>query len=419
MFKDMLTLASGAAFAMTIGLVSTPVLTRIYSPEDFGVLALFNTFLLMLSPFLMLRYSSAIPLPRSDRLALNLVVLCAILAIFFAMILSLIFMLLPIKFFNAFGITKILPYLPFLLIGALLISFYELATSWMIRKRQFKVLSFTTGTQSLYGSSVKILLGIISTKPDGLIIGQIVQNAWGGVSLGRIVYIEFKKNINHIRLSLISKLFLYYLNYFYLKLPAHFLYLFASQLPVIYANYVFGIEITGQLALVFAVVGLPITAISQAISKSYYGEITNIGKYEFDKLMNLTLEVLKKMSILGILVGIVIFVLSEKIFILIFGSRWELAGVLAKVLALSFSFQLVSAPLIVALNVMNKNLISFFLHLSRAIVISLVFFICNYNSFDVVKTMSVYANILSVHYVLVIYIIYYLLNYEIKCAVKK
>jgi len=62
-FKGMATLAVGNGLARIVGLASIPILTRIYSPEHFGVLSVFTALLLILTPLMTLRYELAVPLP--------------------------------------------------------------------------------------------------------------------------------------------------------------------------------------------------------------------------------------------------------------------------------------------------------------------------------------------------------------------
>ena len=71
-FKGMATLALGSGMAKIIGLLSIQVLTRIYSPEDFGLLSVFTAMLLILTPLMTLRYELAVPLPSRDGAAMTL-----------------------------------------------------------------------------------------------------------------------------------------------------------------------------------------------------------------------------------------------------------------------------------------------------------------------------------------------------------
>ncbi|MDD2520889.1 MAG: hypothetical protein PHR34_08055, partial [Kiritimatiellae bacterium] len=75
-FRNMALLTSGAMLARVVAAGSAPFITRIYTPEHMGVLSVFASLAAMLIPFVTLAYSTAIPLPKRDGMALNLAVLC-------------------------------------------------------------------------------------------------------------------------------------------------------------------------------------------------------------------------------------------------------------------------------------------------------------------------------------------------------
>ncbi|MBF6615098.1 MAG: oligosaccharide flippase family protein, partial [Candidimonas sp.] len=83
-FRGMMTLLLGAGLARIVGLLSIPILARIYSPEDFGVLALYTAFIAVVVPVMTLRYVQAIPLPKTDVMAFNLFSVCFKLIIIFS-----------------------------------------------------------------------------------------------------------------------------------------------------------------------------------------------------------------------------------------------------------------------------------------------------------------------------------------------
>src|SRR5690554_1776955 len=78
-FRGMLTLALGSGIGRLIGIALIPVLTRIYTPDDFGVLAVYTALVAILAPLVTLRYVLALPLPRHDGMALNLLALSTLL----------------------------------------------------------------------------------------------------------------------------------------------------------------------------------------------------------------------------------------------------------------------------------------------------------------------------------------------------
>src|SRR5690554_432400 len=73
-FKNMAKLTAGTGLAKVIGVLSAPIITRIYLPEDFGVLSIFTSVIALIVPLGILRYSLALPLPKNDGLATNIAV---------------------------------------------------------------------------------------------------------------------------------------------------------------------------------------------------------------------------------------------------------------------------------------------------------------------------------------------------------
>ena len=70
--KNVLTLVTGTTIAQSIPIAISPILTRIYTPEDFGVLALFISITTILGTIANGRYELAIVLPKRDNNALEL-----------------------------------------------------------------------------------------------------------------------------------------------------------------------------------------------------------------------------------------------------------------------------------------------------------------------------------------------------------
>src|SRR5262245_27106208 len=71
--RDVLLLSGGTGISQLIALTILPLLTRLYSPKDFGVLTLYISIVTLLSVFTSLDYERMIMLSRSHRSASQLV----------------------------------------------------------------------------------------------------------------------------------------------------------------------------------------------------------------------------------------------------------------------------------------------------------------------------------------------------------
>ena len=70
--RGAMAIAAGTGAAQLISVASSPVLTRLYSPSDYGVMSVAVSILFVLISVTCLRYEFAIPLPRDDVEAANL-----------------------------------------------------------------------------------------------------------------------------------------------------------------------------------------------------------------------------------------------------------------------------------------------------------------------------------------------------------
>ena len=85
--RNVLTLMTGTTIAQAIPIAITPILTRIYTPEDFGVFAIFIAITSIFSVIVNWRYDIAIMLPKKDEEAINILALGFIISCIISLIL--------------------------------------------------------------------------------------------------------------------------------------------------------------------------------------------------------------------------------------------------------------------------------------------------------------------------------------------
>ena len=74
--QDVLTLTSVPVFSQIMGILLTPIVTRMYTPESFGLANLFGSAIMILVVFSTMGYHSAIILPKNDSTATNILMVC-------------------------------------------------------------------------------------------------------------------------------------------------------------------------------------------------------------------------------------------------------------------------------------------------------------------------------------------------------
>ena len=76
--SNVITLGSATVLGQILGVIVTPVLSRLYSPADFGAYQLFISIVTIIAVVSCLSYQIAINLPKKDEDAASIVVLCVI-----------------------------------------------------------------------------------------------------------------------------------------------------------------------------------------------------------------------------------------------------------------------------------------------------------------------------------------------------
>ena len=98
-YKNILILLKGTVLAQIIPLIISPFLTRLYSPKEFGVLALFSSISVILGSIVNGRYEQALVLIKTENEARHLTILSLLISLFMSLFLFFFFLF----FFNLFN----------------------------------------------------------------------------------------------------------------------------------------------------------------------------------------------------------------------------------------------------------------------------------------------------------------------------
>ena len=142
LYKGVLVLGSGTAVAQLIGIVTMPIITRLYTPADLGVLAVYSSVLAIFGVGATLRYELAYGLPKENDDAINLFGLSLILLCLTTIGFTLILLFGKDLLINTFDLGAIEQYIWFLLIGFFGMGLYTTLNYWAIRQRDCRWITY-------------------------------------------------------------------------------------------------------------------------------------------------------------------------------------------------------------------------------------------------------------------------------------
>jgi len=259
-------IAGGTAGAQILGVLASPLLTRLYSPADFGLLAVFASLLAVFAVVAGLRYELAIMLPESDVEAANIVVLSLAVVVTTSLTVAIVIGIFSSQIASLINIPRLAPYLWLLPLGILLQGTYQVFANWGIRTKAFGALAKTKIKQ--VATLLLVQLAGFGFGPLALLGGQVAGQVMGGTSLGT----HALKNPAFKRISLTS-VKVSAVRYRHFPLFASWSALFntvSMQLPPLAFAALFGATPVGYYALAYRVLGMPISMVGTAIGNVFF-----------------------------------------------------------------------------------------------------------------------------------------------------
>lgn len=356
-----LTIFSGSTISQAIYLLTYPILTRIYLPSDFGLYAIFLTFLSILTIVATGQYEFALLLPKTKKeansLATGSIILSIILSCSFTLIL---FVLSPLlQKYNIFHHQNLI-----LIIGIsiLINSLYQIELYTLLRSGRFNKMAISLIINIFFTTLFQIYFSTTIIKPIGLIIGYMT----GTTLVTFYLYIQNKKDLylqnSKYTIHNIKEELKRYKKFPIYNLPANLFNSASLQIPNILLN-IFGQNIIGHFSLSQRILTAPASLLSAPVSYAFK-EKTSSNYRKNISCQGIFIKTLKTLLIIGIIPFFLIYIFSPQFIPLIFGPKWESTALYIRPLVLMYFFQFIINPLTYMITVTEKQHINLLARIS-------------------------------------------------------
>lgn len=338
-------LAGGTTLAQGIAVLLSPVLTRLYIPNDFGLLAVYASILAISLNIASFRYEFAIPISEDDQTAIDLLALCIVLVLFMSSLSTIGFVIFYDELRQIQQVSLLKQYIWFLPVGFLFAGSYQAIHYWAVRERMYPIIARTSLSQGIASVSTQLVLGLFKLGPFGLLLGQIIGQSAGLGTLTRQFWKKNKSNLHSVSVATLRDAALRYKKYPLYQSTASLLNSAGLQVPaLLFAGY-FGVEVAGWFYLTQRVLAMPITLIGTSASKVFLGEAARMAREPLS-LHKLSHKISLKLFLVGIGPCIILAVGGQWIFKLVFGMKWVQSGIYVQVMAFVFLIKLSTDPVI-------------------------------------------------------------------------
>jgi len=368
--RNVLTLMTGTTIAQAIPIAISPILTRIYTPEDFGVFALFIAATSIFGSIANGKYELAIMLPKKDEDAINIFALGFIINITISLsslLIIIVFHDYILKLLNNQEISHWLYFIPF---SIFLIGCFNLLNYFNTRIKQYKDLAKTSIYKSIAASIIQLSLGFLKAGALGLISGQIISQIVSNTKL--FLNVKKLKLFKHMKKIKIIALAKKYKKFPLFSLPNAIVDGIREQGFNILLPIIFSMATLGQFYLAQRMLKMPISVIAGSISQVLLQKMSVSKSYQ---LYELYISFLKKSVLVSALIFLMIYFFSVDIFTIIFGENWKLAGEIASILSPWMFLSFITTPLANIFIILQKQEVVLLYAIIYAIIpISLILF---------------------------------------------
>jgi O-antigen/teichoic acid export membrane protein len=317
---------AGTVAAQALPLLIAPLLTRLYTPEAFGLQTLFMGLTASLAVLATWRMDVAVVLPESDREASTLVafVLCAIAAVTVLVALALPF----IDSFNGRALPHEWRWMLPLMVAATALS--QLSIGLASRRHEFRrVAASNVGNQAGY-ASVALGIGVAGGWLPGLalakLVGQLLATLWlAARQFGTLL--AAPAHLGSGVAAAVRK----YRQFIVFNTPYSLAGSVARDAPVYLFTFLAAVGSAGHFGLARTVLLAPTLLTSNALSQVFFREA--VALRGTPRLQQLTLALLR----FGLLSAAPLFafcaIWGDAVFATLFGDGWRTAGVYAMLMA--------------------------------------------------------------------------------------
>lgn len=342
--KNVATLISGATFVQVVAILIYLILSRIYTPEDFGVFGLYMSIVSITGILATGKYEMAVLLPKQDSDSLALLKLMGFISVGFS-----IFLLFPVIFLNKFicrilnndGISVWLYFIP---LSTLLVGLFQGMKVYSNRFKEYRIITAANIIQSLTNSAGKLVIGPLVAGPAGLVIGSVLGETTGAATfIGRFLKRQRVKReiVESSRMIDMAKKYNLFPRFNMIQSVINN---FSGSLPIFVFSSFFTPAITGFFTMGYSIVYRPVNMVATAFYQ-VLGQRT-IEKHNqrirlYPDIKKFLHGLLKLVTIPFLLVAL----FAPAIFRIALGQEWEEAGKYTQIIIPWFFATCLTMPL--------------------------------------------------------------------------
>lgn len=368
--RGVLTLLGGTGFAQAIVIASAPAITRLYSPSEVGTYSVATATLAILVAVASLGYQFAIPLPRSDVAAANVLALSLVAALGVSAATGILLWFVGQQLFGLIGALELRPYVMLLIVGQAGGAIVVALSYWAVRTKSFSAIAAQSLTQSASLVAFQVGLGVAGFGALGLFLGDIAGRFSGMIRLARVAWRTNAAAFRGVTRRGVRAAATRFRRFPFFSLPSSLVNAVGLQVPLLFLVALYGADAGGRFALADRVCGLPVTLLASAVGRVFFAEGAHLAREQPAELRALFYRTTRSLAKVAIGPFLLLAVIAPFLAGPVFGDQWTEAGVFVAILAPMYFVVLVVNPTGATLDFLERQDLQLWLGVIRVALLS-------------------------------------------------
>ena len=273
--RNVITLSAGMGLASFISFCFLFILTRLFTPEEFGKWDIFMRIVQLVAILFTLRLEMTIVLPKDQKEATKVSFLSLILLFTFSFFFLIIFFIFHDYLNSLIGNPFDSWWLILIPFGGFFLGFYNILLNWNSRLENYKKISKSNIIHSSVSSPLSALLYYLGLSSAlGLILGQIFARVISVFYLFHNFFTEIRKIKFSEFLNSSKDLIKKYRSFPLFEIPQSLLQRFSSDIIFYFTAFTFGGTVVGILSVSEKILAKPLNIISESFKVAFYQRLT-------------------------------------------------------------------------------------------------------------------------------------------------
>jgi O-antigen/teichoic acid export membrane protein len=378
----------GTIIGQAASLVLQPILTRMYTPAQFGYLSVYGAVLSIFGVVASLGLEVAIPISLQDDECVNLLALNGLVLTCTTTLVALFAWLVPTHTLDVLLVGSLAHYRWLLPIGFACMGGYYIMLGVATRAGSFREIARTRISQGTSGPASQILLGLAGMGTPGLVLGYVLGQSSGTLLLFSQCVLRQRAWLRNVSWRGIATVARRYMNFPLVTSWSRVLDNAGGGLVLfLLFSACYSSDIAGFMYICDRVIGRPLMIVSTSLLQVFTGEAGRAVTQDPVLLRRRFYQVVPRQFLLAAVWVIVVNLIAAWAFPLFFGPRWAAAVPYLRALSVAYLIGAVLHPVSTTLQILEHQVTAAIWQIFRLVLVIAAVIVARRDGFSAVQAL--------------------------------